>query len=111
MPSNKNNNNSSMNYSIGVSINLKSNSSVKSNGIINCWNPNKISQFRIDNNDNKIDNKFKNKKKTNNNLSKNNKIFNIFNNINIINLTHSRAKSNYNLNSKIEKDMKRTSKS
>ena len=111
MSSNKNNNNSSMNYSIGVSINLKSNCSVKSNGIINCWNPNKISQFSIDNSDNKIINKYNNKKKTNNSLNKKNKIFNIFNNINIINLTHSRAKSNYNLNSKLEKDMKKTSKS
>jgi hypothetical protein len=111
MSSNKNNNNSSMNYSIGVSINLKSNCSVKSNGIINCWNPNKISQFSIHNNDNKVVNKYKNKKKTNNSLNKKNKILNIFNNINIIKLTHSRAKSNYNLNSKLEKDMKRTSKS
>lgn len=110
MSSIKNNNNSSMNYSIGVSINLKSNSSVKSNGIINCWNPNKISLFSIDSKENKNVNKFKNKKKANNSLSKKNKIFNIFNNINIVNLTHSRAKSNYNLNSKLEKEMKKSSK-
>ena len=32
------NNNSSANYSIGVSINLKANSSIKSNNIINCFN-------------------------------------------------------------------------
>ena len=40
-------NNSSNNFSIGVSINLKANSSIKSNGIINCLNPKNISQFQI----------------------------------------------------------------
>ena len=51
------NNNSSANFSIGVSINLKANSSIKSNHIINCFNPDKISHFKL--NDNKSMNKSK----------------------------------------------------
>ena len=86
------NNNSSSNYSVGVSINLKDNSSIKSNSIINCFNPGKISHFKF--NDNKSLNK--SKKKENKKAKKNN-IFNIFNDINLLDLNHERAKSNYNL--------------
>ena len=113
--SNSNNNNynsSSINYSIGVSINLKSNSSVKSNGIINCWNPDKVSVFQV--NENKsINHKKKEKKNNINDKNKKNKLFNIFNNINIfnLNLNHERAKSNYNLNYKKEKKVPKTSNS
>ena len=98
-----NKNNSSANYSIGVSINLKTNLSIKSNGIIHCWKPEKISYFHINekNNNNKNVN---NKQKINQNLSTKNQLFNIFNNLNSINLnqTRPRAKSNYisNNNSK-----------
>ena len=90
-------NNSSTNYSIGVSINLKANSSIKSNGIIHCWNPDKISYFHI--NEKKDNNNLNNKKKTNQNMNKNKQLVNIFNNLNFLNLNlnHSRAKSNYNI--------------
>ena len=111
-----NNNNSSTNYSIGVSINLKSNSSLKSNGLIDCRNPDKISQFNINEKKikkNAINYNNNDKKKKNNSLNKNknNKILNIFNNINIINLNQNRAKSNYNYNSKIKKEIQNSSKS
>ena len=36
--SNSKNSNASTNYSIGISINLKSNSSIKSNGFLQCLN-------------------------------------------------------------------------
>jgi hypothetical protein len=98
------NNNSSANYSIGVSINLKANSSIKSNNIINCFNPGKISNFKL--NDNKSLNKSK-KKIDNKKLSKKNYLFNIFNDINLLNLNHKRAKSNYNM----KKGSKSTNKS
>ena len=98
------NNNSSANYSIGVSINLKANSSIKSNNIINCFNPGKISNFKL--NDNKSLNKSK-KKIDNKKLSKKNYLFNIFNDINLLNLNHERAKSNYNM----KKASKSTNKS
>ncbi len=90
------NNNSSANFSIGVSINLKANSSIKSNHIINCFNPDKISHFKL--NDNKSMNK--SKKNVNKKLIKKNNLFNIFNDINIVNIKkHDRAKSNYNIKS------------
>ena len=90
------NNNSSANFSIGVSINLKANSSIKSNHIINCFNPDKISHFKL--NDNKSMNK--SKKNVNKKLIKKNNLFNIFNDINIVNIkNHDRAKSNYNIKS------------
>ena len=100
MSSNKNNNNSSTNYSIGVSINLKANSSIKSNGIINCWNPEKISYFHV--NEKKNDNNnLNNKKKTNQNqktcMWKKNHLFTVFNNLNILNINQDRDKSNYNI--------------
>ena len=95
----KNSNNSSTNFSIGVSINLKANSSIKSNGIINCLNPEKISNLKI--NENKgvknITIKFNNnKKKTNKSLGKKNNLLNNFNNINIFYINPDRAKSHYN---------------
>ena len=92
--SNLNNNSSSKsNYSIGVSINLKENSSIKTNSIINCFNPGKISHFKF--NDNKSLNK--SKKRANKKIQKKNNLYNIFNDINLSNLNHERAKSNYNL--------------
>ena len=106
--SSKYKNNSSTNYSIGVSINLKTNSSIKSNGIIHCWNPEKISYFHIkeksNNNNNSNKKNINDKKIINKNLSSKNQLFNIINNLNSINLdqTRPRAKSNYinNNNSK-----------
>ena len=97
-----NNNNSSTNYSIGVSINLKANTSVKSNGIINCLNPEQVSLFQVNENKNIIKNNKKIRKNKNDNSSNN--LYNIFNNIDILSLNmHERAKSNYNLNYKKEK--------
>ena len=91
-------NNSSNNFSIGVSINLKANSSIKSNGIINCLNPKNISQFQINGNKNikNNSNNINNKILINQNIDKKNRLFNLFNNIDILNLNHNRARSNYN---------------
>ena len=94
----KNNNNLSKKYSIGVSINLKSNSSVKSNGIIDILNPKEISNFQINinKNINNVSDIIKNKKKSFHS-SKNNNLYNIFNNIKISNSNHNRTKSNNNI--------------
>ena len=106
----KNTNNSSTNFSIGVSINLKANSSIKSNGIINCLNPEKISNFKINENKNIKNNtttKYNNRKKVNKSLSKKNNLFNNFNNINKFDINLDRAKSHYN-NKKISKSIDKT---
>ena len=95
----KNNNNLSSNFSICVSINLKANSSIKSNGIINCLNQNKTSFFHINENKNINNNSniTNDKKKIRQNIVNKKNLFNIFNNININldNLKHDRTKSNY----------------
>ena len=104
----KNNNNSSTNFSIGVSINLKANSSIKSNGIINCLNPENISNFKInENKNNKHTDKFNNKKRANKSLSKKNNILNNFNSINLLDINHDRAKSHY-YNKKTSKSIEKT---
>ena len=116
--SNSKNSNASTNYSIGISINLKSNSSVKSNGFLQCLNyehslGNGIRIFDENKSINYI--KLNERKKSSKNLIKKNKLFNIFNNLNLVNFQekYQRAKSNYKLNNnkKNEKKIPKSSKS
>ena len=90
------NNDSSTNYSIGISINLKSNSSIKSNGIINCFNQKKISNFIIDKNKSHNNLNYLNKNNPKKTIQNRVKINKLFNNIDILDLNSLRAKSNYN---------------
>ena len=115
--SNSKNSNASTNYSIGISINLKSNSSLKTNGFLNCLNyenslGNSIRIF----NDNKSINgiKLNERKKSSKNLVKKNKLFNLFNNLNLVNFKqkYPRAKSNYKFtHQKNENKIPKSSKS
>ena len=112
--SNSKNSNASTNYSIGISINLKSNSSIKSNGFLQCLNyenslGNGIRIFDENKSINCI--KINETKKSNKNSIKKNKLFNLFNNLNLVNFKqkYQRAKSNYKIN--IPKNEKKNSKS
>ena len=119
--SNSKNSNASTNYSIGISINLKSNSSIKSNGFLQCLNydnsmGNSIKIF--DNNKSINSIKLNSKKNSSKNLIKKNKLFNLFNNLNLVNFKQEkeqRTKSNYKFKSKNEnlktKDPPKSSKS
>ena len=115
--SNSKNSNASTNYSIGISINLKSNSSVKSNGFLKCYNyENSLGNGIRIFNDNKSINgiKLNERKKSSKNLTKKNKLFNLFNNLNLVNFKqkHQRAKSNYKMNNqKNEKKIPKSTKS
>ena len=107
--SNSKNSNASTNYSIGISINLKSNSSIKSNGFLQCLNyDNSVGNgIKVYDNNKSINSiKINNKKKSSKNLLKNNNIFNLFNNLNLVNFkqgSQQRVKSNYKIKSKNEK--------
>ena len=109
--------NASTNYSIGISINLKSNSSVKSNGFLQCCNnDNSIGNGLRIFNSNKSNNgiKLNERKKSSKNLIKKNNLFNLFNNLNLVNFKqkYQRAKSNYKMNNtKNEKKIPKSSKS
>ena len=115
--SNSKNSNASTNYSIGISINLKSNSSIKSNGFLQCLNyenslGNGIRIFDENKSINCI--KINETKKPNKNSIKKNKLFNLFNNLNLVNFKqkYQRAKSNYKINiPKKEKNISKSSKS
>ena len=115
--SNSKNSNASTNYSIGISINLKSNSSVKSNGFLNCLNyENSLGNgIRIFNDNKSINASTLNeRKKSSKNLIKRNKLFNLFNNLNLVNFQqkYQRTKSNYKFtNQKNEKKIPKSSKS
>ena len=115
--SNSKNSNASTNYSIGISINLKSNSSLKSNGFLKCLNyensfGNSMRIFDENKSINYI--KLNERKQSSNNLIKRNKLFNLFNNLNLVNFKqkYQRAKSNYKINnSKNIKKIPKSSKS
>ena len=115
--SNSKNSNASTNYSIGISINLKSNSSVKSNGFLQSLNyENSMGNAVRIFNDNKSINgiSLNERKKSSKNLIQKNKLFNLFNNLNLMNFKqkYQRAKSNYQLNNqKNEKIIAKSSKS
>ena len=85
------NSNSSTNYSINVNMNLKTNSLIKSNGIINCLN-NKEKLIGIN-----FDKVSSNKEniKINKSMIKKDGGINLFNSINLLNLAKKRAKSGY----------------
>ena len=111
------NSNASTNYSIGISINLKSNSSVKSNGFLKCYNNEHSlgNGIRIFNDNKSINgNKLNERKQSSKNLKKQNKLFNLFNNLNLVNFKqkHQRSKSNYKIsNQKKENKIPKSSKS
>jgi len=115
--SNSKNSNASTNYSIGISINLKSNSSIKSNGFLQCLNyENSFGNGLKIFDENKSINclKINETKKSNQNSIKKNKLFNLFNNLNLVNFKqkYQRAKSNYKINiPKNEKKIPKSSKS
>ena len=118
--SNSKNSNASTNYSIGISINLKSNSSINSNGFLQYlkYENSSGNAYRIFNDNKSINGiKFNERKKSSKNLIKKNKLFNLFNNLNMVNFKqkHNRAKSYYkypnNNNQKKEKKIPRSSKS
>ena len=115
--SNSKNSNASTNYSIGISINLKSNSSLKTNGFLQCLNyENSLGNGIRIFNDNKSPNgiKLNERKKSSKNLIKKNKLFNLFNNLNLLNFKqkYPRAKSNYKFtHQKNENKIPKSSKS
>ena len=112
--SNSKNSNASTNYSIGISINLKSNSSLKSNGFLKCFNyQNSFGNSMRIFDENKSINciKLNERKQSSKNLIKKNKLFNLFNNLNLVNFKqkYQRAKSNYKINN--SKNLKKIPKS
>ena len=96
------NNNNSNNYSIGINICSKTNNSIISNNYTSRW-INYSNTCTYLPNRNNMNNNFKNKifsKKTNKNLIKQNKIYNYFKNISLLNLEKNKYKVNYNNNNK-----------